>query len=175
MTKITKKFLSEIFDRFYKYAYQMNRKSNPCQIIHIKEGVSCKGMLTGKADKWVTDHVSLCCVGCKNLGKNGCKVKALSCKLWYCDQSILIKSHKYRVIRIYDETRKSFRLFPYRNSHHKRVIKQAAKYGLLKFRSGKVEAINLAWDIAKGRQENPFLIQVSDQFGNTTYERIKNA
>lgn len=171
MAKITKKFLSELYDKFYKYAYLSNLHSNPCQVIHTGKGVSCKGMRTGEAAKWMTNEKSLCCVGCKNLGRNGCKVKALSCKLWYCNQSLLIRSDRYKVIKIYDRTRSSFRLFPYRNNHHRRVIKQAAKYSLLKFRSGKVEAIDFAWDIIKNGKESPFEIIVGDHIKHRTYER----
>lgn len=29
-----------------------------------------------------------CCHGCRHLGRNGCRVRALACKLWLCDEKL---------------------------------------------------------------------------------------
>lgn len=172
--RITKKFLSHLFDKFYRYAYEMNRRGNFCKIQSLGNGqVTCKGLF--RATKYVVTSLQLCCVGCKHLGPKGCKVQALACRLWYCDPDILIKRRNpgYKSVFIFDESINMVRIFPYRNNHHKRIIKQAARYGLLKFRSGKVEAVEFAWDIIKNKKPNPFLVNTVDEFGRVTYERTK--
>lgn len=53
-----------------------NKLANYCKI-RIENGkLTCNG-----ASK---DCEELCCRGCSHLGKNGCKVNSLACKLSYC-------------------------------------------------------------------------------------------
>ena len=44
---------------------------DPCQ---VKEGKCRRG--------------NFCCDGCKHLGLKGCKVQALACKVWLCDEAL---------------------------------------------------------------------------------------
>ncbi|HOF42321.1 MAG TPA: hypothetical protein PLF30_02480 [Candidatus Moranbacteria bacterium] len=62
------RFKSELYDALYETADSILKKYDPCK---FKSG-TCKTR-------------GNCCEGCKYLSKNGCTVKALSCKLWLCD------------------------------------------------------------------------------------------
>lgn len=62
------KKLSKQYDRLYGLADKLFKKYNPCQ---IKDG-NC------------IMNSNCCCQGCEYLGKSGCTVKALACKLHIC-------------------------------------------------------------------------------------------
>lgn len=68
---------SEHYDDLYERGSNLLKMHNPCNI--RQEG-----------EKWVCNNtrggLEWCCGGCKHLGPNGCTVKALSCKLWLCNQ-----------------------------------------------------------------------------------------
>lgn len=70
--KVTKKFLEARYDNLYERAEKlfMVKYRNPCEL----GGLNCAS-LAGPG---------YCCYGCKYLGKNGCRVKSLGCKLYYC-------------------------------------------------------------------------------------------
>ena len=71
-----KEALETIYDRIYELANRMLRRYNPCKIDH--SGICMRT----RARK--EHHSNCCCEGCKYLSSNGCKVKALPCKLWTC-------------------------------------------------------------------------------------------
>ncbi len=62
--------LSYAYDLLYEIAESAMEMFNPCQ---IKDGKCRAG--------------EFCCDGCKHLGRNGCRVKALACKVWLCDEA----------------------------------------------------------------------------------------
>ena len=57
-----------MYELLYKQAQQVLEKHNPCK---VKSGICHR-------------RTKCCCSSCHNLGENGCKVKALWCKLWIC-------------------------------------------------------------------------------------------
>lgn len=65
------KKMSLLYDTLYEKASLIIAKYNPCS---FKNG-ECFNYG--------------CCYGCKHLSENGCTVKALSCKLWLCDEARL--------------------------------------------------------------------------------------
>jgi len=73
------------YDKIYNEMSDLLKKYNVCDI-HIEKGITqCIGKIlmsyedtTGK----------LCCHNCRHLTKHGCRVKALSCKLWICYSAI---------------------------------------------------------------------------------------
>ena len=76
--------LSEKFDELYKRAVEFNKKYNPCgfgKVIKFCKGCG-KIAQPNKRGKYETHKT--CCNGCKHLGPDGCKVEALTCRLWFC-------------------------------------------------------------------------------------------
>lgn len=71
--KLRKRYY-DLFSRIEK-VYDKYNLSKYCD---IKNG-SCIENRTGN----MGDN-SCCCCGCKHLTKNGCSIKAISCKLWFC-------------------------------------------------------------------------------------------
>ncbi len=72
----------EIYDILFNVGDQIIDHYNPCDWRNGKCGRTRLPKTDGKS----------CCEGCEHLGKNGCAVKSLACKLWLCeDQSILFK------------------------------------------------------------------------------------
>lgn len=77
------KKLSAKYDELYEKADKILKKYNPCKV----EGKgACATCLSGRHPDGT--GISFCCGGCQHLGKNGCTVKALSCKLWICNIAI---------------------------------------------------------------------------------------
>lgn len=72
LRKGTMAYYSRLYDIFYDIGQRILDKHNPCQIKDKK----CIGK--------VYANESFCCNGCEFLTKNGCRVKALWCKLWLC-------------------------------------------------------------------------------------------
>ena len=60
---------------------RLQRKHNICNIR------TCDGITVCTKGK-VSE---LCCFGCKYLNDNGCTVKSLSCKLWFCEEVLADK------------------------------------------------------------------------------------
>ena len=71
-----RKMLEWLYDQLYSAADKLFKKHNPCQIKPQLGGSTCI--------RYNDPRFGMCCQGCRWLGKNGCTVKALSCKLWYC-------------------------------------------------------------------------------------------
>jgi hypothetical protein len=64
------------YDAIYDIANGLLRKYNPCK--HDSDGI-CEG------DRlYRNGRKHGCCGGCKWLTSKGCRVRALSCKLWLC-------------------------------------------------------------------------------------------
>lgn len=87
LTKKSKRklqYLSKLYDELYFEGKEIIEMYNPCEIKkHIITGiVTC---LDSKENPY-RDESCLCCTGCKYLTKNGCGVKSLACKLWYCTE-----------------------------------------------------------------------------------------
>ena len=78
---------SKEYDEVYEKAQELFDKYNPCEIKREGSKVSCVGGLKQEGNE-------LCCYGCGYLGKNGCTVKALDCKLWLC--SVIARRHPIR-------------------------------------------------------------------------------
>ena len=81
-------FRKKKYDEIYKEYNDLLKEYNPCNI-HIKENIlTCNGVSS------LNNDGLLCCGGCKHLSKKGCRVKALSCKIWLCQESIEILCKK---------------------------------------------------------------------------------
>jgi len=87
-SRITKRFLNEMYDALYAEVDKILKQVNPCEIQKIKhcgvkDIVICRGYASGEKE--------LCCgafldePSCKHWSKNGCTVKSLRCKAWVCD------------------------------------------------------------------------------------------
>jgi hypothetical protein len=75
----SKKALSKLYDALYRRASDLFREYDPCKIRHMAGGeVSCIAHSTRNL------KTTCCCGYCKWLGPNGCRVKALYCKVWIC-------------------------------------------------------------------------------------------
>lgn len=98
---------NKLYNQLYEEMEGYLEEYNPCQ--HTEDG--CVGHPNRK---------SRCCSGCKHLGRNGCKVKSLACKLWVC--SDMIKNLPPDILtRIYE------------------MNKKADDEGILKYRDSKKE------------------------------------
>lgn len=78
----TNKELGCLYDGLYLAGQRLLDKYKPCNIRpsgKLDKGGSALMFCTGYNSPWYC-----CCGGCKYIGKNGCTVKALSCKLWLC-------------------------------------------------------------------------------------------
>ena len=94
--RVTRRYLENLYDALYKEGQRLFDKFNPC---NIEPSGKFKRRSTGyypdrreSATKWELMNCSryndgpgfCCCNGCKHLGKKGCRVKSLGCKLWLC-------------------------------------------------------------------------------------------
>jgi len=69
----------ELYSKLWRIADYILKENKPCQLQKDSQGHwSCVKSRAGKID------ASLCCSGCKHLGRNGCKVQSLNCKLGAC-------------------------------------------------------------------------------------------
>ena len=73
MLEITKKELNVLYDALYAYGVElfMVEYNNPCTL--------------GSGTCPHPERNYCCGTSCSKVGKNGCKVKCLGCKLWLCD------------------------------------------------------------------------------------------
>ncbi len=85
---MTKKELSEKYDHFYERGTDLFKRYDPCK---FKDGRCIKNRKGNRTHRRIYDqHWDLkdgCCSiegDCKHLGPNGCKVKSLGCKLYFC-------------------------------------------------------------------------------------------
>lgn len=134
---------------------EIERQSNFCNI-HIANGkTTCNGNFSHR-DK-------LCCEGCHNLTKNGCRVKSIFCKLSYCyidtgpiycglikteKQSIaaLRRSKVARIIREYVE-KHDIPMYPVRASMSaqfkiQKILKKVADFDEVKYENYKARFID---------------------------------
>lgn len=82
---------SKIYDELYADYSALIKKYNPCKI----ENSKC---LRG----------TTCCVWCKHLGNNGCKVKALTCKGWFCGKALENKEFEKELEKLHTKKIKMF-------------------------------------------------------------------
>ena len=82
----SRKMLEWLYDQLYSAADKLFKRYKPCQIKPQAGGFICI--------RHKDPRVGMCCSGCRWLSKNGCTVKALSCKLWYCYN--ICAKRKYR-------------------------------------------------------------------------------
>lgn len=81
----TKRGLERLYDGLYLAGQRLFDKYDPCKI-RPTEKTNKKGrqlMLCAKYDRPSLARLC-CCEECDYLGKKGCRVKALGCKLWLC-------------------------------------------------------------------------------------------
>jgi len=64
---------SKEYDLLYQEACDLVAEFDPCKV----EDGTCLRCREG-------DGVNFCCTGCKHRGAEGCTVKAIWCKLWFC-------------------------------------------------------------------------------------------
>lgn len=69
---------SILYDELYTKGEEIFTKYNLCD---VKDG-ECK------AHRLFKSRSNFCCKNCQHLGQRGCKVKALYCKLWICQELI---------------------------------------------------------------------------------------
>lgn len=77
----TRMELSKLYDNLYDKGNKLIKKYNPCQ---IKNGIC------------ITKE-KCCCHGCDYLTKKGCSVKALSCKLFLCNNVRFIGKNNWKL------------------------------------------------------------------------------
>ena len=81
---------SEAYDYLYLKAEQLFAEYNPCD---VRDGNCKNGRLR---------ETKFCCWGCEHLGDNGCTVKSLCCKLWFCHISKLEDEFKKKRDALFD-------------------------------------------------------------------------
>jgi len=75
----SRKALSKLYDVLYRKASDLFREYDPCKIRHMPTGeIACVAHAT------LNSKMTCCCGNCKWLGRNGCRVRALYCKVWIC-------------------------------------------------------------------------------------------
>jgi hypothetical protein len=75
----------DYYQRQYESVCALLRNVDPCEIRMVGASPQCVGIRCGDAD---ADPHTLCCTACAHLGNEGCKVKALGCKMWLCGAAI---------------------------------------------------------------------------------------
>jgi len=96
---MSKSKTSKLYSEVYAEAQAAFDKYKPCQIEIDENGkASCFASRASDEGYRTSDPSSgeLCCIGCKYLGKNGCKVKCLGCKLYLCSR--ISADHPIRII-----------------------------------------------------------------------------
>lgn len=83
----------DLYSKLYRIAQSIIKAENPCQI-RVEDGIVSCIDTRAYADKYGKDaenkkalllhQQTLCCTGCADLGPEGCRVEALSCKVWIC-------------------------------------------------------------------------------------------
>lgn len=134
--------LSKLYDLIYAKADRLFKQYNPCNI-HIDK----RGQLVCNNPKYSYNRPgqqlqfwnSLCCVGCKYLGNDGCTTKCLGCKVGLCrtESRYYISEEAFSQCC---ETLKVDKVF--RKKLHKLAI-IANKYKLVKLHSTKTDIKSL--------------------------------
>lgn len=121
----SKKDLERLYDGLYVAGQRLLDRHKPCNIqpsgTSDGEGHPLMTCLHYKKPNYC------CCGGCKYLGKDGCTVEALECKLWVCSE----------VARQHPELKKRMYV----------LNRIAYKHDLLSFRASKEESIRFAMDL----------------------------
>ncbi|GHT13541.1 hypothetical protein AGMMS4956_09860 [Bacteroidia bacterium] len=117
----------QYYEQQYSIISDLLQKIDPCAIT-IEGGVAqCIAVREGDAD---VDMGTLCCTGCLHLGDDGCKVKALGCRMWLCNAAIKNLMEKYHslpieVVALIKEIQETYRTcefykIPFRSRHSMR-------------------------------------------------------
>jgi len=77
------KALIPVYDSLYNRAVALMDRFNPCNV--------CDGVCERHRRQ---EGKNFCCDGCLYLGKEGCSVKALQCKLWICRYDLVAPVNK---------------------------------------------------------------------------------
>lgn len=95
------------YNRIYDEGTRLFASHNPCQIQRDADGrVSCRESREGTPEaRGSHNYKHLCCTGCQHLGPNGCRVKAISCKLWTCRTIQTAPEHRELMVSL-DELKK---------------------------------------------------------------------
>jgi hypothetical protein len=93
--------LSSMYDLLYRRAAQAVAIFNPCR---IQGGLCLRG--------------DFCCRECFNLGRNGCTVEALACKVWLCRKAAKARENALcrRILQIIGDIASELRINGYRFS-----------------------------------------------------------
>ena len=105
---MTKRELSAEYNRIYDEANRIFKKYNPCQ---FKDGMCASNRHNLK--KGYDGQINGCCYVCDNIGRNGCRAKALGCKLYTC--RMIKDTHKQcaaEIMQLRIATRKIFDEIP---------------------------------------------------------------
>jgi hypothetical protein len=142
LSKISKKklgYLSLLYDELYKEADRIIKKHKPCEIKRnfINGEVSC---LDSRQDIYYEDKC-LCCTDCPHLTKDGCSVKSLPCKLWFCfalEKKYPKVAHKLSALT---------KIAQRNHLWHYRMSKQEIFKYLIEMEIKEQEAHNLEWKL----------------------------
>ena len=90
----SRKMLEWLYDQLYSAADKLFKQYKPCQIMNVPHmgGVICI--------RYDNPRFGMCCNGCRWLGKKGCTVKALSCKLWYCHDIYVNRNYRKFIAKL---------------------------------------------------------------------------
>ncbi|GHU95277.1 hypothetical protein FACS1894156_4650 [Bacteroidia bacterium] len=83
----------QYYEQQYRIISDLLQKIEPCAVTIEGGVVQCIGVREGDVD---ADMGTLCCTGCLHLGNDGCKVKALACRMWLCNAAIKNLMEKYQ-------------------------------------------------------------------------------
>ena len=81
-SKLSTKAKIKLYDRLYDIANKHIKKCDPCKIQIKGNEIKCLNY------KHTLRKKNLCCTLCNNswaLGKKGCRIKCLGCKLYFCE------------------------------------------------------------------------------------------
>jgi len=157
-------FLSDQYDKLCGMMEQVIKRNNPCNIKvdGTTNCITCAGQRSTEA---------LCCEGfkpadiprCKHWKSNGCSVKSLRCKTWFCYETsdkLPIDSHRYEVYDYCRTTSKYLGLesrafmghsdSPVFDEQHNFIINEMVKYRFHRYwREGKTKTVQASYNYFK--------------------------
>ena len=104
---------SEVYDFLYREGEMIFAEYNLCD---VRNG-QCKDHRTQikrQGGYNSLDLKSFCCSNCNHLSPTGCKVKALYCKLWFCDP--LLSKPIYRRLNALKNVGYAYKIMKFRAS-----------------------------------------------------------
>lgn len=154
MEKITKRFLNRKYDELYARATELLKQNGHC---NIRQAItdSCKVI----CNHYTEANNTCCCRGfgtiptCKHLGKNGCRVKSLRCKLWLCESAVpniynILPISTYGPCNGFDIHGKLWKsIFYVPSKEFQDIVIDMIRYRFhLKFREGKKKSVDAAYE-----------------------------